>query len=95
MLSFFQRTVSKLHGYTLPTISFRAPFPALLAFLLFPFSFLFPKYSTHPVPTNANTAALHARFCSTQSCARAVNECEVWTGGRFLDTGRIADGSQD
>jgi len=78
----------------IPTISFRAPFPALLAFLRFPLNVLFPRYKTHVVPTNAKAAALNARFEITQSCTRPVNDRVGTTSTAFRD-GRTDEGIQD
>lgn len=78
----------------IPTISFRAPFPALLAFLRFPLNVLFPKYKTHVVPANAKTAALNARFEIIQSCTRPVND-RVGTISTVFRDGRTDEGIHD
>ena len=78
----------------IPTISFRAPLRALLAFLRLPCNFLLPKYRTQVVLAKAMIAADQARFRSIHDCTRSANDCdpEDATFGGFLTGGRMEEG---
>lgn len=97
VISPYGQPVQVSHLGNIPTISFRAPFPALLAFRRRPCSLLLPKYRTLVVPKNAIKAALHARFWIIQSYARSVKDCDrgAWKLEYVLGEGRIAGGSHD
>ena len=79
-------------------ISFRAPFAARLAFRFLTCSFRLPYVRTPAVPTNANTAAVHARCLDIQSRVRSIADVggRAGCGKYFVDSaGRIDDGVHD
>lgn len=79
-------------------ISFRAPFPARLAFRFLTCSFRLEYNNTPAVPTNANAAAVHARCLNTQSRVRSTADSggKAGRGKNLVDSdGRIDDGIHD